>query len=73
MTLPLSTVYLREPAVGGEDLILLVHVHDLVEGDTELHDERQAGVLHGPDGLKVNGILFIPLVSYSKYTISIGA
>ena len=58
MTLPLSTVYLREPAVGGEDLILLVHVHDLVEGDTELHDERQAGVLHGADGLKVNNTFY---------------
>ena len=54
----MSTVYLREPAVGGEDLILLVHVHDLVEGDTELHDERQAGVLHGPDGLKVNDTFY---------------
>ena len=58
MTLPLSTVYLREPAVGGEDLVLLVHVHDLVEGDTELHDERQAGVLHGPNGLKVNDTFY---------------
>ena len=54
----MSTVYLREPAVGGEDLVLLVHVHDLVEGDTELHDERQAGVLHGPDGLKVNDTFY---------------
>jgi hypothetical protein len=54
---PDNGVFLRlldlcEPAVGGEDLVLLVHVHDLVQRHAKLHDQRQAGVLHRADSLR---------------------
>ena len=46
------SLYLRDPAVGGEDLVLLVNVDNLVEGDAELDCQGRAGVLHRPHGLK---------------------
>jgi hypothetical protein len=48
----METTDLCEPAVGGEDLVLLVHVHDLVQRHAELHDQRQAGILHRADSLR---------------------
>ena len=45
----------RDPAVGRQDLVLLVHVNDLVQTDVVLDHERLGGVGHGADGFLVVG------------------
>jgi len=47
--------HVRDPAVRGQDLVLLVHVDDLVDADVEHDVNGLAGVAHRPHALLVVG------------------